>query len=93
MSQSHPSRLTDDEIRLLRLAEYGHTFCAADAHKQDFDALVHRLRSLRDRGLLRFHEGRIMMSHGGGSHRAGPCDLTEAGRQALERDRRLGPRA
>ena len=57
-----------------------------------FDMLVDHLRQLRDRGLLRLDEGRIMKSQRGRYLMAGPCDLTDAGREALERDRRLGPR-
>ncbi len=94
MPSSHrqPS-LSDAEIRLLALCERGHTYRPSDAEGEDFDALVERLRRLRDRGLLRLDEGRFMVSQAGRYLMAGPCDLTEAGRRALEQDRRLGPRA
>lgn len=86
-------RLSDEEVRLLALAERGYTYRATDADRGDFDALVEQLRGLRDRGLLRLDDGRLMKSQRGGYLMAGPCDLTDAGRQALEQDRRLGPRA
>jgi hypothetical protein len=84
--------LSDEEVRLLSLAEYGHTYRPSDAFDGDFDALVERLLGLRARGLLRLDDGRIMKSQLGRYLTAGPCDLTEAGRQALECDRGLGPR-
>ena len=59
---------------------------------EDFEGLVQQLRSLRDRGMIRLAEGRIMQSEKGRYLGAGPCDLTAAGRKALEEDRRLGPR-
>lgn len=93
VSDTSSHRPSDAEIRLLARAEHGHTFRASEAGEAGFATLVDQLRSLRDRGLLRLDEGRIMMSERGGYLMAGPCDLTEAGRTALERDRRLGPRA
>ena len=88
-----PAQLSEADVRLLTLAEQGHTFRAKDAAEGVFDLLVDHLRQLRGRGLLRLDEGRIMRSQLGTYLMAGPCDLTEAGRQALGRDRRLGPRA
>lgn len=85
--------LSAEDARLLALAEQGHTYRPTDASDRDFDALVAQLRVLRDRGLLRLEEGRIMKSQRGGYLMAGPCDLTDAGREALEHDRRLGPRS
>jgi hypothetical protein len=85
--------LSDEEARLLALAEYGHTYRPTDASDADFEGLVGRLLHLRERGLLGLDEGRIMPSQRGACLLAGPCDLTEAGRQALTRDRGLGPRA
>jgi DNA-binding NarL/FixJ family response regulator len=87
------SRLSDADVRLLALAENGYTYRPKDAAGGVFDLLVDHLRQLRDRGLLRLDEGRIMKSQLGGYLMAGPCDLTDAGREALEADRRLGPRA
>jgi two-component system, chemotaxis family, chemotaxis protein CheY len=87
-----PQPLSDADVRVLGLAEHGHTYRPADAQGGDFGALVEHLRRLRDRGLLRLDEGRIMRSQRGGYLMAGPCDLTEEGRRVLERDRRLGPR-
>jgi hypothetical protein len=92
MSDEKHNKLSNADVRLLTLAEPGYTFRPADAAEGVFDLLVDHLRQLRDRGLLRLDEGRIMKSQRGGYLMAGPCDLTDAGRQALERDRRLGPR-
>jgi hypothetical protein len=86
-------RLTEADVRLLSAAEHGYTFQPSDAAEDVFDILVDHLRRLRDRGLLRLDDGRIMKSQLGRYLMAGPCDLTEAGRCALEDDRRLGPRA
>ncbi len=86
-------RLSDAEIILLAACEQGHTFGPSDAGEEDFEAVVERLKRLRDRGLLRLDEGRFMKSARGTHLRAGPCDLTDAGRVALEQDRRLGPRS
>jgi hypothetical protein len=85
MSGEKRDQLSNADVRLLTLAEHGYTF-------RPSDLLVDHLRQLRDRGLLRLDEGRVMKSQRGGYLMAGPCDLTDAGRQALERDRRLGPR-
>jgi hypothetical protein len=93
MSDEKGHQLSSVDVRLLTLAEHGYTFRPSDAAEGVFDLLVDHLRQLRDRGLLRLDEGRIMRSQRGGYLMAGPCDLTEAGQQALERDRRLGPRA
>jgi hypothetical protein len=92
VSDARNNRLSDADVRLLALAEEGHTYRPVDAADGLFDLLVDNLRSLRDRGLLRVDEGRIMKSQRGGYLMAGPCDLTEAGRDALDQDRRLGPR-
>jgi len=53
-----------------------------------FDLLL----SLREKGWIRLPEGRITRDQGGRVLLLGPCDLTNAGREALEQDRRLGPR-
>jgi hypothetical protein len=92
MSDPKGGQLSTADVRLLTLAEKGYTFRPSDAAEAVFDLLVDHLRQLRDRGLVRLEEGRIMKSQRGGYLMAGPCDLTEAGRQALERDRQLGPR-
>jgi len=93
MSDPKSRQLSNADLRLLTLAEDGYTFRPSDAAEGVFDVLIDHLRQLRDRGLLRLEEGRIMKSQRGGYLMAGPCDLTEAGREALEQDRRLGPRA
>jgi two-component system, chemotaxis family, chemotaxis protein CheY len=87
-----PESLSEEDVRLLGLAQHGYTFRPSDVKGGDFGGLVQQLRQLRARGLLRLDEGRIMMSQSGAYLMAGPCDLTELGRQALERDRRLGSR-
>ncbi|MGN6392962.1 MAG: hypothetical protein ACTHM9_12030 [Gemmatimonadales bacterium] len=92
MKYDRPEPLSAADVRLLSQAEYGYTFRPSDAAEGVFDVLIDHLRQLRDRGLLRLEEGRIMKSQRGRYLMAGPCDLTEAGRQALEQDRRLGPR-
>jgi hypothetical protein len=84
--------LSDEEVRLLSLAEYGHIYRPTDAFDGDFRSLVEQLRQLRERGLLRIDEGRIMTSEAGRYLMSGPCVLTDAGRRALERDRGIGPR-
>jgi hypothetical protein len=66
----------------------GDTFRPPDAAEGMFHLLFDHLRQPRERGLSRLDEGRIMKNQRGGLD-AGPCDLTDAGRQALERDRRL----
>ncbi|MBA3497327.1 MAG: hypothetical protein H0T86_09490 [Gemmatimonadales bacterium] len=93
MTASRAFALSDADIRLLTRCAQGHTFRPADAEEDGFERLVDRLRGLRDRGLLRLDEGRFMKAKDGRHLMAGPCDLTDAGRHALDRDRRLGPRA
>lgn len=92
MSDAKPNQLSSVDVRLLSLAEHSYTFRPSDAAEGVFDVLVDHLRQLRDRGLLRLDEGRIMKNQLGRYMMAGPCDLTEAGRRALAQDRRLGPR-
>ena len=57
-----------------------------------FATLVERLIDLRVQGWIRLPEGRITRDRAGRVLLIGPVDLTEAGRRALEEDRRLGPR-
>src|SRR5919112_4267683 len=58
--------LSDADVRILTLAENGHTYRPTDAADGVFDLLVDHLRKLRDQGLLRLEEGRIMKSQRGG---------------------------
>jgi hypothetical protein len=51
------------------------------------------LLSLRERGLVRFTDSKIMTRTDGQYLGVGPVDLTDAGREALERDLPLGPRS
>jgi hypothetical protein len=88
-------QLSDGDVALLTRIEAGeHTFRPGDATRggQSMEELVSQLRSLRDRGLIRLADSRIMITQEGRYLGAGPCDLTAEGRMALERDRRLGPR-
>jgi hypothetical protein len=89
---TRPIPLSDEDVRLLTLAEYGYTYRPPDALDGDVEALIGHLVELRERGLLRLEDGRIMKTQQGRYLMAGPCDLTVAGRRALEHDRRLGPR-
>jgi hypothetical protein len=50
------------------------------------------LMVMRNQGWIQLPEGRISRDGQGRVLMAGPCDLTEAGRRALEQDRGLGPR-
>lgn len=85
--------LGDADARVLERAARGHTFRPDDAAEESFDALVERLRTLRERGLLELDERHVMHAQEGGYLMAGPCAITDAGRSALEADRLLGPRA
>ena len=62
MTDARQPRLSDADVRLLTMAQAGHTFRPSDAAEGVFDVLVDHLRSLRARGLLRLEEGRIMKS-------------------------------
>ena len=97
MTTSRPRghQLSDADVLLLTRIEAGeHTFRPGSAprSRESFEALVQQLRSLRDCGLIRLAESRIMQREDGRYLGAGPGDLTPAGRKALEEDRRLGPR-
>ena len=65
----------------------------SDEGRAAFQQTVVRLLSLRDRGWITLAEGRLARSQSGAYLLVGPCSLTDAGRAALEQDRRLGPRA
>lgn len=60
--------------------------------REAFQWTVVRLLELRARGWIRLPDGRIARDVDGKAMLVGPCDLTEAGRRALEDDRRIGPR-
>ena len=60
--------------------------------REAFQWTVVRLLELRARGWIRLLDERITRDEDGQAILAGPCDLTAAGRRALEDDRRLGPR-
>ena len=85
------------EFDLLRRLEAGESVFQPAGRTEDarqlFAQTVDRLLQLRDRGLVRFPDGRIARNEQGAYLMVGPCDLTEAGRGALEADRRLGPRS
>ena len=83
-------QLSDVDVVLLSRIEGGeHTFRPGTGSSEGdhFERLVDQLRSLRDRGLIRLPDSRIMLSQRGPTLGAGPCDLTRKGRQALEQDR------
>jgi len=87
--------LSDDDVALLTRLEAGeHTFRPGTQPRpgESFEGLVAELLSLRERGLVRFTDSKIMTRTDGKYLGVGPVDLTAAGREALERDRRLGPR-
>jgi hypothetical protein len=62
------------------------------AGRDAFQGIIVLLLELRARGWIRLPDGRITRGADGKAMLAGPCDLTAAGRRALEDDRRLGPR-
>jgi hypothetical protein len=93
VSDTWNQTLSDADVRLLALSEHGHTYAPKDAAEGVFDLLIDHLRQLRDRGLLGLDAGRVMKSERGGYLMAGPCDLTDAGRRALEQNRRPAPRS
>ncbi len=87
-------QLSDSDVTLLsRITDGEHTFRAGAGSSQggEFEQLVQQLRSLRDRGLIRLPDNRVMRR--GPLLGAGPCHLTGAGRQALEQDRAPGLRS
>lgn len=86
--------LSDVDIRVLsRVAAGEHTFRpgTGSSEGEDFDLLTQQLRSLRDRGLIRLPDTRIMRNQRGPLLSVGPCELTQAGWQALAQDRGSGP--
>ena len=96
MAPPRGHQLSDADVALLARVEAGETTFRPSSPMQAGDSieqLVTRLIALRDRGLVDLSESRIIRSQGGRVLGAGPCSLTPAGRQALEHDRRLGPRA
>ena len=89
------ANLSDKDAKLLGRLEAGeHTFRPGTQPRpaEDFGALLQHLMSMRERGMVKFPDSRIMRREDGRVLGLGPCDLTPAGREALARDRRLGPR-
>jgi hypothetical protein len=88
--------MTQAEYELLTRIEQGTTTFRPGELGPGIDGAFTRtfelLLALRQHGWIRLPDGRITRDVGGRVMLAGPCDLTEAGRQALERDRSLGPR-
>jgi hypothetical protein len=88
--------MTQAEYELLTQIEQGTTVFRPGelgpgtdrAFTRTFDLLL----ALRQHGWIRLPDGRITRDVAGRVMLAGPCDLTEAGRLALEQDRSLGPR-
>jgi hypothetical protein len=81
------------EFDLLSQFEAGEAVFRPAGRTEDARALfaetVGRLLKLRARGWVRFTDGRIARTQEGAYLMVGPCDLTEAGRQALGEGRRL----
>jgi hypothetical protein len=88
--------VTDAEYQLLtRIEQGGGTFRPTEPGAEGraaFAEIVTQLIALRGQGWIRLPDTRIMRDGQGRPMMAGPCDLTEAGRRALEQDRSLGPR-
>ena len=85
---------TDFEL-LEKMENGGHVFRpqdTSDVGRAAFQHAVDRLLLLRDVGLLRLLDSRLMRAPDGSCLMAGPCDLTPAGVAALTDDHRLGPR-
>jgi hypothetical protein len=96
MSKPRDVKLSDLDVHLLMQIESGETTFRPSSVLRAGDTiqkLVDRLISLRDRGLVALSDSRVMRNQAGRILGAGPCSLTPAGQQALDQDRRLGPRA
>lgn len=88
--------MTQDEYELLTRIEQG-TSVFRPNHPgpgvdPEFSKTVDVLMRLRSQGWVKLADTRIARDAAGRVLLVGPCDLTEAGRRALEQDRRLGPR-
>jgi hypothetical protein len=95
MARGRRVGVSDAEAHLLSRIEAGETtFQPSSTLRagETIETLVERLIALRDRGLVALTDTRILRSQSGRILGAGPCSLTTAGREALEHDRRLGPR-
>jgi hypothetical protein len=88
--------MTQAEYELLTQIEQGTTTFRPGELGPGIDRTFTRtfelLLALRQHGWIRLPDGRITRDVAGRVMLAGPCDLTEAGRLALERDRSLAPR-
>jgi hypothetical protein len=62
------------------------------AGRDTFQGTILLLLELRARGWIRLPDGRITRDGDGKAMAGRPCDLTAAGRRALEDDRGLRPR-
>jgi len=91
MAEARAWDLSRLEMALLRACAQGRTLRPSD-HTDPFVLVIERLLQLRQLGLVRVEDGRIMKSQVGRYLMAGPCDLTDAGRRLLEQEERLGPR-
>lgn len=60
--------------------------------EEAFRGTVQLLGVLRDRGLVSYRDEHVTTTESGIFLGVGPVQLTPAGKEALERDRRLGPR-
>jgi hypothetical protein len=88
--------VNDIEYEVLAWLASGHSVFSppdrSDAGVAAFVETVDVLMDLRDRGWVRFPDGRLAKTEGGTYVALGPVDLTPAGRAAFERDHRLGER-
>jgi hypothetical protein len=82
VTESKAWQLSGDEMQLLKRCGQGRIFRPSDS-SEPFVITVERLLRLRDMGLIRLDDSRIVRSRLGRYLLAGPCVLTEAGRWTL----------
>lgn len=88
--------LSDDDVTLLTRLDAGeHTFRPGTQPRpgESFEGLVAEVLSLRERGLVRFSDSKIMTWTDGKYLGVGPGGSDASGAGRLECDRRLGPRS
>jgi hypothetical protein len=78
--------MDQNDFQLLSRLEAGESVFRTAEQKENarelFAGTVKRLLRLRERGWVRFPNGRIARNEQGAYLMVGPCDLTEAGRRA-----------
>ncbi len=89
--------MTQSEYELLVRIEGGDSVLRPDdpgpGGRDAFQPTIELLLKLRARGWVRVPDSAIPRDPADKAMQAGPCDLTAAGRRALEDDRRMGPRS